>query len=79
MSSRLRSLTRLGFVCGIVVLLSPRSSADELDDLFVIEGRVQKPSVEFFISRENLSEDFDIEVRESFLFRIFDALNAPPF
>jgi hypothetical protein len=49
------------------------------DDLFVIEGKVQKPAVVVEISRENLEKGFDLELRESFLDKVVEALNQAPF
>jgi hypothetical protein len=55
---------------------------DELqfeDEMFVIKGEVQKPEVVVVISRENLDKGFELELRESFLDKIVDALREAPF
>ncbi len=49
------------------------------EDLFTIEGKVQRPEVEVVIGRENVDKAFDIELRESFLQRIIDSLAEPIF
>jgi hypothetical protein len=49
------------------------------DDLFVIEGKVQKPAVVVEISRENLEKGFNLELRESFLDKVVEALDQAPF
>ena len=49
------------------------------EDLFTIEGKVQRPEVEVVIGRENVDKAFDIELRESFLQRIIDSLGEPIF
>lgn len=50
-----------------------------IDDLFVIEGKIQRPEVVVVIRRENLDKEFELELRESFLRKIVDALSQPPF
>jgi len=46
---------------------------------FVIEGEVLKPDVTVVISRENLNKSYDLELEESFLRKIVDALDKAPF
>lgn len=45
----------------------------------VIVGEVQKPEVTLTISRENLNKAYDFELKESFLPKIVEALEKPPF
>lgn len=45
----------------------------------VIEGEVLKPEVTVVISRENLNKAYDLELKESFLPRILEAVEKPPF
>ena len=49
------------------------------EDLFVIEGEVQKPAVVVVISRDNLEKGFELELRESFLDKVVEALQGAPF
>ena len=45
----------------------------------IIEGEVQKPEVTVVISRENLNKAYQFELKESFLPKIVEALEHPPF
>jgi len=49
------------------------------DDDFVIVGEVQKPEVTVVISRENLNKSYQLELKESFLPKIIDAVKKAPF
>ena len=44
-----------------------------------IEGKVRKPEVIMFISRQNLNTDYSLELRESFLPRILESVERAPF
>jgi hypothetical protein len=46
---------------------------------FVIEGEVLKPDVTVVISRENLNKSYNLELMESFLDKIVEALERAPF
>lgn len=45
----------------------------------VIEGKVQKPEITIFITRQNLDEGYDLVLRESFVPRIVDSVEKKPF
>lgn len=45
----------------------------------VIEGEVRKPEVVVYISRQNLEDRYQLELRESFLPKIVEAVRHPPF
>ena len=49
------------------------------DDELVIVGEVQKPEVTVVISRENLNKKFELELKESFLPKIVEAVEKAPF
>ena len=49
------------------------------DDPFYIQGRVQRPEVTVVIQRENLDRGFVLDLKESFLIRITEALRQAPF
>jgi hypothetical protein len=42
-------------------------------------GKVQKPDIQIFMSRQNLSANAELELRESFLPRIVDSVEKKPF
>lgn len=45
----------------------------------VIVGQVLTPEVIVFISRENLTKDYNIVFEESFLHKIAESVERPPF
>ncbi len=45
----------------------------------VIEGEVRKPEVAVFISRQNLNDRYALQLRESFLPKIVESIEHPPF
>lgn len=45
----------------------------------VIEGEVRKPEVTVYISQQNLNDKYQLELRESFLDRIVESVEHPPF
>lgn len=49
------------------------------DDELVIVGEVQKPEVTVVISRENLNKAYELELKESFLPKIVESVEKPPF
>lgn len=44
-----------------------------------IEAEVQKPEVTVFVSRENLSKAFDLDLERSFLDKIVESVEDYPF
>ena len=44
-----------------------------------IVGEVQLPSVQIFVTRQNLNTDYDLELEESFLPKIVDSVEKRPF
>lgn len=45
----------------------------------IIEGKVQKPEITIFITRQNLNTDYQLELRESFIPRIVESVEQAPF
>lgn len=45
----------------------------------VIEGEIQKPEVAVYITRQNLNKAYDLNLVESFLPKIVQALDQIPF
>lgn len=52
---------------------------DDDADIFTIIGEVQKPEVEVYIRRDNLDKGFVLDLKETFVPRIMEALRRPPF
>ena len=46
---------------------------------FEVVGEVQKPEVTVVISRENLNKSYDLKLEESFLKKIIESVEMPPF
>lgn len=49
------------------------------EDVGDIVGEVQKPDVTVVISRENLNKAYELDLEESFLQKIVDAVESEPF
>jgi hypothetical protein len=67
---------------GLLALAWPAAAQDG-DDLGMgpisITARVQKPEVTVEITRENLDKGFELDLRESFLHKVVEAVNSAPF
>lgn len=50
-----------------------------IDEAIEIEGEIQLPSVQIFISRQNLNSDYELELEESFLPKIVESVEQKPF
>ncbi len=64
------------------VMVPSGVSAEELsfeDGAAVITGEVLKPEITVVMSRENLNKSYDLELKESFLQKIIDSVEQPPF
>ena len=48
-------------------------------DAFVIQGNVEKPQVQYFISREKIRDVTPLDLKESFLDKIVQAVEKEPF
>lgn len=66
-----------------LLLASLASAQDQPEETatgdIIIRGVVQKPEITVVIVRENLNRDYQLELRESFLDRIPEAVSKPPF
>jgi hypothetical protein len=68
------------WIGGSAFAAEPLKIEDEGDDgSLIIRGKVQKPEVVVVIRRENLDRGFALDLKESFLERIVEALRLPPF
>ncbi len=59
---------------------APRAEAKRL--VFqetIIEGEVQKPEVSVYLTRQNLNDRYNLELKESFLPRILKSVEKSPF
>jgi len=51
----------------------------EEDEEDVIRGEVQKPSISLLVTRQNLSQDYTLELRQSFVPEIIKSIEKRPF
>lgn len=80
MKTLLRAALLVTFATVIGSVLAPPALAGRL--VFkeeVIEGEVQHPEVTVFLTRQNLNDRYQLELQESFLPKIVDAVHHPPF
>ena len=75
--------SRFALMFAILCVGTPSSVvAEELsfeDGAAVITGEVLKPEITVVMSRENLNKSYDLELKESFLQKIIDSVEQPPF
>ncbi len=77
MNLRLRVLI-LGLLVAVLGLASAQSRRLVLDD-FEVKGKVQKPEITIFVTRQNLNPEYDLELRESFIPKIVESAEEKPF
>lgn len=66
-------------VAAIVLAWPSLAAAAPSFEEIVIKGEVQKPEIVVVISRENLNKNYQLELKESFVDRILEAAQQPPF
>lgn len=54
-------------------------AAPQTFEEFVVVGEVLKPEITVVISRENLNKAYELQLDESFLDRIVESVQRPPF
>lgn len=74
------------FARGVLVFALLGASADAFaakklvfKDTEVIEGEAQKPDVVVFITKQNLNDDYQLDLKQSFLNNIVEAAKHAPF
>ena len=72
-------MSRLLVVLFVAVALAAPSASSAEDDDFVIVGEILKPEITVVISRENLNKAYELKLEESFLDKIIQSVEAPPF
>ena len=71
---------RLLLVLGLAALAAPAQAEDSMfEEEFVIEGEVQKPEVTVVITRQDLNKSQVFELKKSFLEKIIQSVERPPF
>lgn len=64
----------------LAVWLCPSAEAQDSGDRgIVITGEVLAPEVTIFVTRDNLLKDYNIVFEESFLEKIVESIEKPPF
>lgn len=67
---------------GALAATPPRADAQEQPLDFagaLIEGQVLAPEVTIFVARDNLLKNYNIVFEESFLHKIVESIEEPPF
>jgi len=75
----MRSILRTASVLLVGLLAAGSANAREFSFNEVLKGEVQKPTIDILISRQNLSPKYVLDLKESFLPKIVDAVNSKPF
>ena len=75
----MRSIFRTASVLLVGLLAAGSAHAREFSFNEVLKGEVQKPTIDILISRQNLSPKYVLDLKESFLPKIVDAVNSKPF
>ena len=77
------ALSALFFFGLAVAMVAAPAEAQERRRLvlgeFEVEGKVQKPEITIFITRQNLDTEFKLELKESFIPRIVESVEKKPF
>ena len=72
----------LALVLGLLLVVSTAGAQDfkfSASEVDAIIGEIQKPDVTVVISRENLNKSYDLQLEESFIGRIVQAVERTPF
>jgi hypothetical protein len=76
-------MRRLLVLVGLGLSLVPTSASAQGRRLVieetVIEGKVQKPEITIFITRQNLDTGYSLVLRESFIPKIIESVEKKPF
>jgi len=70
--------TAVAFTAGIPLAPEARAARLVFEET-VIEGEVRKPEVAVYITRQNLNDRYELELKESFLLKIIESVKHPPF
>jgi hypothetical protein len=63
----------------LLSLLAPAHAAGLRFAEQKITGKIQKPEIQILITKQNLTPKYELELRESFLPRIVEAVEQKPF
>ncbi len=66
-------------VSGIAASSAMAQSRVTMFEAEEIVGEVQLPSVQIFVTRQNLNSDYDLELEESFVPKIIESVEKRPF
>ena len=65
-----------------LVALAQDDQTDEQmfdENVFTIEGEVQRPDINIFIVKKNLDKAYELKLRESFIPKIKESMKKKPF
>lgn len=78
MTRSMKILFVLGLLTALAGLAHAQSRRLVLDD-FEVKGKVQKPEITIYVTRQNLNPEYDLELRESFIPKIVESVEEKPF
>jgi hypothetical protein len=73
---------RSALLLPLLLLLAPDARAQGRRLIFeeeTITGKVQKPEITIFITRQNLNTEYNLELRRSFVPKIVQSVDKKPF
>lgn len=78
----MKTLAAAALALGVSGLMASVAVAQTRVTMFEAEeivGEVQLPSVQIFVTRQNLNSDYDLELEESFVPKIIESVEKRPF
>ena len=79
MTNRFRIVPFLAVVAGLFLPAYSGAAPPQEFGEFVVIGEVLKPEITVVISRENLNKAYELKLDESFLDKIVESVERPPF
>ena len=66
---------------GLVFAQDSSPTEDDMFDenVFTIEGEIQRPDINIFIVKKNLDKAYELKLRESFIPKIKESMKKKPF
>ena len=75
----MRTIIRCSALLLLALVAATTAQAREFSFNDKIVGETQKPTIDILISRQNLTPKYVLDLKQSFLPKIVDAVNSKPF
>lgn len=72
------SLRTLLLFLAVIAPASAQSRGIRFSDTQIV-GKIQKPEIQIFITKQNLTPKYELDLRESFLPRVVESVEQKPF